>query len=197
MTESAIKPRKTHLIRDGKQLEVLTSPLRSRILLCLSSRGPLSAREIAVHIGQASDNMHYHLRTLSASGLVRVREKRSIGPRSESVYEAVAREFRVDRSNQSPRFRAAIQKILRSGLRLIERRHEAALEKPEFATGSRKLELQFMQQDVCLNPAEFKEFLRRLDGARKYIANRHSPQKKRHYTVTTIITPEVIAPDDS
>lgn len=176
-------------VRRLDQIEALASPIRSKILLALSHRGPASAREIAARVGLRPNSIHYHLRALVEADLVRVREKRSIGPRSEAVYEAVARVLRVDRRKRSHRFLAAMKKAIRAGLRLAEREFEAALGEERFATGTRRRELQFQQQDVRLRPADLREFLRRLDDARQFATEHHDPERGRWLTITTMITP--------
>lgn len=176
-------------VRRLDQIEVLASPARSKILLTLANRGPAPAREIAGWIGREPDSIHYHLRALVKADLVRVCEKRSMGPRSESVYEPVARVFHVDRRTRSKRFIAAMKKSIRAGLRLAEREFETALADDQYAVGARRRELHFQQQDVRMSASDFKEFTRLLDTARTFATEHHDSRRGRWLTITTMITP--------
>ena len=177
------------ILRDPAQIRALASPLRSEILLALTAQGSLSARQIAARLGRDAGSLHYHLRKLVGASLVRRRGKQSMGPRSETVYEAVATIFRVDRAAADPAAREAMLKSVRGGMRLAEREFEAALAEPAYATGDDREQLEFMQQGVRLTRRQFKSVRRLLDQARRLARDQHHPDRGDWITITTVITP--------
>lgn len=177
------------LLRDAAQIEMLASPVRAELLLTLANQGAMSAQQVATHLGRDARSLHYHLRKLVDAGLIRQCGKQSVGPRSEALFEAVATQFRVDRSATSPTIRAAMLKSVRTGLRLAEREYEAGLGDSAYATGDRREQLEFMQQDVRLPKAQIKAVRQLLDEARRLAREHHNPDRGEWVTFTTVITP--------
>ena len=180
---------KQYEIRRLDQMRAMVSPVRSRILRALAAGGPLSVREIAAFIGREPETIYYHVRGLMKVDLVRVQSKRSIGPRSESVYDVVNRSIRVTRADRSEAFLRLMHKALRSCLRLAERQFESALSSKTYTKGPRSRELHFQQVAVRLSAKDLREFLRRNDDAIAFAVDHHDPDRGRWITVTTVITP--------
>ena len=114
-----------------------------------------------------------------------------MGPRSETVFEAAATLFRVDRAAADPAARAAMLKSVRGGLRLAEREYEAALADPAYAAGDDREQLQFMQQEVRLTRRHSKAVRRLLDKARCLARDHHNPDRGEWITFTNVISPAV------
>jgi predicted ArsR family transcriptional regulator len=108
-----------------EQVQALTSPLRSEIVR-LCQEHPRSVAELATALSRSAAALHYHVRHLEAIGLLRQTGKRSIGPRSERVYEAVSKELNFSGVDESPAYREALRKKTRSVIRRMSREYEAA-----------------------------------------------------------------------
>lgn len=77
-----------------EQLRVLAQNLRLRILDPLIKR-PMTAKQLAIELGEPPQKVHYHVRELEAVGLVRLVETREKGGILEKYYRAVARGYEI------------------------------------------------------------------------------------------------------
>jgi DNA-binding transcriptional ArsR family regulator len=84
-----------HRIGTLEALRAVSDDQRHRILSLLIAN-PQAARTIASQLGMPRTKVYYHLKLLEKNGFIRPVEERLIGRRVETIYRAVAREFRVD-----------------------------------------------------------------------------------------------------
>jgi DNA-binding transcriptional ArsR family regulator len=86
----------TYVLRNLKQVRVLASPTRLRILEAFG-QSVMTTKQMALHLGEKPTRLYHHVDALEEAGLVRlVRTKKNRGT-TEKYYAAVAKEFMVDR----------------------------------------------------------------------------------------------------
>jgi len=91
------------------KLKALAHPLRGEVLQRLSE-GPRSAKELADQMGQTSARLTYHLKILSAAGLIEVAETRRAHANQERVWRLAIENFSVATSLiEDPRSRELLQ----------------------------------------------------------------------------------------
>jgi DNA-binding transcriptional ArsR family regulator len=110
--------RVTRIIRNAEELRALVSPVRQEIVDVLSSRGPMSAADIAAAIGRPADALYFHLRALERTGLARRAGLRRRGRRKEALFRTVAFELKVRYAPASAANRSRLAAIVASMLRL-------------------------------------------------------------------------------
>jgi DNA-binding transcriptional ArsR family regulator len=84
-----------HRIGTLEALRAVSDDQRHRILSLLIAKAE-AARTIASQLGVPRTKVYYHLKILEKNGFIRPVEERVVGRRVETIYRAVAREFRVD-----------------------------------------------------------------------------------------------------
>lgn len=82
-------------IASRQALRVVSDDRRHRMLSLLIQE-PLTAADVAARLRLPRTRVYYHLELLAEHGFIRVVEERPAGRRVESVYRAVARNFKVD-----------------------------------------------------------------------------------------------------
>jgi len=85
-----------HMIGTWQQLKAISEPLRLR-MLDEFSRMPMTTKQVASILGEGPTRLYHHAELLERAGLIRqVRTRQNRGT-IEKYYQAVAREFQVDR----------------------------------------------------------------------------------------------------
>jgi len=112
---------KEHVIRGRRQVDLLASPLRQRIVGVVASDGPCSAREIASELGLQPSALYYHLRKLTTAGLLVSEGLRSAARRPEEIFRTRGRVVRVRYDVRDRRLRGVIARAVGAALRLAER----------------------------------------------------------------------------
>lgn len=75
-------------------IKALADPLRIHILTLFIQK-PMTAKQMADHLGQPSAKIHYHVKELERNGLVKLVETREKGGILEKYYSAIAGFFDV------------------------------------------------------------------------------------------------------
>jgi len=138
---------------DESQASTLLSTFRRDLLQFIIDYGPVASSDIVTRLGCHEKSVYYHIRRLEAVGLIRPEGQRPGVTRAETLYVAVAKEFRW-KGKGSPERRAIAQKKLRSILRKREKEAAAA---PE------DLEVILRTNDIRLSPEGQTELRRRMN----------------------------------
>ncbi|NIA25962.1 MAG: helix-turn-helix domain-containing protein [Gammaproteobacteria bacterium] len=81
-----------YLINDLETLRTIGEPTRMAILELLYQ--PRSVTDIAKHLGVPRTRLYHHFNLLEDKGIIRVAETRKVGPMTERIYEASAKQYR-------------------------------------------------------------------------------------------------------
>jgi DNA-binding transcriptional ArsR family regulator len=153
---NAITPNPVQTIADLDALQVLSHPLRVRILESL--REPLSAAAAARAIGEPRQKVHYHLKELERVGLVERLDEQRVGNLIETRYRTAARSFVValdvawsdPRRAQAMREQHSLEQLVLAGARLqrdaVVLLDGAAFDGDEVASASVELEVRFVDE---------------------------------------------------
>jgi len=86
-----------HIIRDLEQLKVLADPFRLKLLEQLVEQR-LTVKQLADRLGEVPAKVYYHVKELERVGLIKLVKTQEKGGILEKYYQAVAKDFRIDRS---------------------------------------------------------------------------------------------------
>ena len=85
--------RKSFPIKTAAQLRVISSPVSFAIVQTLQHLGPGTVRELGPRIGRKPNSLHYHMRKLVNTGMVRKTGTQRSGARIETIYDVTADRF--------------------------------------------------------------------------------------------------------
>lgn len=80
-----------------EQVKALAEPLRVRVLELLCQK-PMTAKQIALALGEKPTKLYHHVEALERVGLINLTETRPVRGTTEKYYEAIARRFAIDRN---------------------------------------------------------------------------------------------------
>ena len=181
------RPRSKFVIRSPKQLKVLRTPIRHRVLNAVLGLGRCSVAEIAVRLDWKAESLYYHVKALMDAGLVRRVEQRSTGGRSQAVYEAVAADIVLDLSNRSKEYLTAVRDVYRAALRAAERDLENALERERKGKGPR-LNTMLQRFTVRLSSGDFCRLRAMLDEIGSFTAEHEDPAASGTVALTIVLS---------
>ena len=181
------RPRGKFVIRSPKQLKVLRTPTRHRVLDAVLGLGRCSVAEIAERLDWKAESLYYHVKALVGAGLVRRVEQRSTGGRSEAVYEAVAADIVLDPSNRSKEYLTAVRDVYRAALRATERDLESALESEQKARGPR-LNTMLQRFTVRLSSGDFSRLRAMLIEIGSFTAEHENPAASGTVALTIVLS---------
>ena len=157
---------KIHTIEGEAQRRAIASPLRLEILGYFSAGRPLSVREVAERMGRPATAIHYHVRLLAQSGLLRKSGERRAGRRREAEYSMVAEAIAVPGLNE-PRVEGEQPLALKttaSAFRAAERDMKAALAEGVARNDGEDRNFVVTRMHCRLSRREMAEVNRRLDA---------------------------------
>jgi DNA-binding transcriptional ArsR family regulator len=177
---------KVHTIEDEAQRRAVSSPLRLEILGHYLAGQPLSVREVAERMGRPATAIHYHVRLLAESGLLRKSGERRDGRRREAEYTKIAEVIGIPAEDGE---HTLAVKTTASGFRMAERDMKAAL--AEGAARTEGADRNFLATRIhCrLGREEMAEINRRLDallGAVLDSMRREEPQEDDEFVSLTL-----------
>lgn len=85
-----------HILRTMDEVKALADPLRLRLAEAFAS-GPNSTKHVAITIGENATKLYRHVAILEEAGLIELIDTRQKRGTLEKRYQAVARDFMVDR----------------------------------------------------------------------------------------------------
>jgi DNA-binding transcriptional ArsR family regulator len=157
---------RTHTIEGEAQRRAISSPLRLEILGHFSAGRPLSVREVAERMGRPATAIHYHVRLLEQSGLLKKTGEHRDGRRREAEYSMVAEAIAVpglDGPSGEGEQTLAL-KTTASAFRMAERDTKAALAEGEARGEGEDRNFYVGRMHCRLNREELAEINRRLDA---------------------------------
>ena len=95
MTRPSNQP-KTLTLRSEEQRRALASPLRLELLGLFVDPEPLSVAQIAERMGRPATAIHYHVRLMERTGLLRRTGEQRTGRRKERLFRPAAEVFALD-----------------------------------------------------------------------------------------------------
>ncbi len=104
-----------------EQVRALESTVCQEIVDLVGAAGPSSVREMAGFMGRRPDSLYYHVRRLSAVGLLVDRGIRGSGRRAEAVYDVPGRPLRLAYDPSDPENVRAVSRVAASMLRSSNR----------------------------------------------------------------------------
>jgi len=170
--KTAAAPARELLVSDEAQVRALASPVRQALVHRLRRGGPASVRELAEALGRPAAPLYFHVDKLLAAGLLVELERRPTGRRPEAVYGLVAERLRITRDRKDESWWRAVDGLIRSHLRALERRLAAALrseELPPGGTGHGAARAHFCASRVRLGTADRRELTRRLEDLAAFL----------------------------
>lgn len=118
----------TFVVRKDDEWEAITSAPRLDMVFGLLTAGPCSMRELSELLDRPADGLYHHLRILESAGLVTVVEERSVGARTERVYDLVAPTITVDPSIERQPVRERVSRLFRTMMQHAQREILRSLE---------------------------------------------------------------------
>lgn len=85
-----------HILTEMEQVKALADPLRTRVLEALCQK-PMTTKQVALQLGEKPTKLYHHVEILERAGLVQLVETRPNRGTVEKYYQAVARQFALDR----------------------------------------------------------------------------------------------------
>jgi DNA-binding transcriptional ArsR family regulator len=171
-------------------LRALSDPLKLRILESLRP-APLTASQVARHLGEKANKLHYHVAELERTGLIRVVETRQKGNLLERYYRPAADFFRVDPAlfGKGPEalgaFYQSVTGILDQTAADLRAAIDAGRVTEAQAAASRRVMIRSR-----LTEADAAEFGRRLDELLAEFGKRSLPAGGSRIALTLLFYPE-------
>lgn len=104
-----------------EEVRALESTVCQEIVDLVGAAGPCSVREMAGFMGRRPDSLYYHVRKLSAVGLLVDRGIRGSGRRAEAVYDVPGRPLRLAYDPSDPESVSAVSRVVASMMRSANR----------------------------------------------------------------------------
>ncbi len=115
-------------LKNPKQQEVLTSPVRIEIIERLQGSGISSIAEIAKRMSRSAGSLYHHFHMLLAAGVLVEEGRRRAGRRWETLYGLAAPRFYMDLDHSSPRSVRCYRRSAGALLRLTDRNFSEAVD---------------------------------------------------------------------
>lgn len=157
---------KIHTIEGEAQRRAISSPLRLEILGYFSAGRPLSVREVAERMGRPATAVHYHVRLLAQSGLLKESGERRDGRRREAEYSMIAEAIAVPghgETSDEGESNLALRTTA-SAFRMAERDMKTALEGGTARSEGEDRNFYAIRVHCRLSREEMAEINRRLDS---------------------------------
>ena len=155
-----------HTIEGEAQRRAVSSPLRLEILGYFLAGRPLTVREIAERMGRPATAIHYHVRLLDESGLLKKSGERREGRRREAEYSMVAEAIAIGGRGDGPdegEDTLAV-KTAASAFRMAQRDAKAALDSGAARRKGEDRNFYVSRMHCRVNAEELAEINRRLDA---------------------------------
>jgi DNA-binding transcriptional ArsR family regulator len=183
----AIAMKRTHKIRNIRQLATLAAAARQEIVDVLEQMGVVSVAELAAALDRPADALYFHLRALTRAGLVRHAGYRVRRRGKEALYRTVAPELQLEYEPQSSANRRAVSAIVASMLRLATRDFTRSLERRQVVVSGGHRQLWSMRKVGRLSPSQLADVNRRIRGLAQRVSTPGG--HGRLYAVTVVLTP--------
>lgn len=176
-------------------MAVFVSPVRQEILACIGLHGPLTAGELARHLGRATTSLYHHLAQLVRVGAVNVTTRRRADGRPERVWTAAVGRVSLGGGPRGGAVTRAQQAAGAAALRLTTRELMHALADPEVRVGGRRREVVAMRGKAWLGAADLgalDQHIRAIEALLRRCGARR--RGTRAYAVTVVLSPSARPP---
>lgn len=119
--------RAPQLILEASHLACLVSPARKELLSAFLLKGPCAVADVAGTVRTPVKSLYYHVRAMKRAGLIREVGSRGLGRERESIFDATAERYTLQKSDRSPTYLEQEFKSVRATLRLATREYERAV----------------------------------------------------------------------
>lgn len=167
------------------QIKALNNLLRQEIMASLWSRGPGSARDIAVRLGVDETKLYYHLQKLTRAGLVQSVSSRRTATKPEAIFSAPSGVWISGFDFSRPEVGEEIAKNSDLTFRMTAKEYRAAITCLDPAIADRCL---LLRNSVRLKPSVRDELEQRLTELNKWVQKQEDPDGDA-YSVTASVTP--------
>ena len=157
-----------------EMIEILTSPVRHELHQVLDLIGPASVREVAKRMGRKAETLYYHVKAMSAEGLIVVVGEGRSGRRTEKIYDVAGRPFRISPDLQGADVEGAIIRSIGARARLAARAAEAEVRSPDVVSdGNRTWRSE--QNHARLTEKDRATLNRMIDDVVSFLRNHDDP----------------------
>lgn len=179
-----------HVVRSTRQLELMRSPLRLRILGAMAELGACSAGDLARHLGVDADRLYYHVHRLVTGGLMVRDGRRPAVRRPETLYRLIKPAVIVDPDARSVPYVAKLGKVYSTAIRAADRAVNRALH-AERRRPQGQLRRTAVVQNYARLSAEAYQRVRQMLMDVQDLMDRHDDPAQAEYMVTAVLTPVV------
>ena len=173
-----------YVISTARQLDVMSSPVRSEIIEVMTRLGECTAAEIAERMERSVESLYHHLKQLQRVGIVGVAQRRKGKRQIERVFALQATDFRIDDSKRTPSFRRALLRMSRTHLRLAMRQMEASIERNTQTLDGTWATHRVGRDLVTLSDEALAELNRRLTELHVWLGEVDDPQAPHRIALT-------------
>ena len=161
------------------QLKCLASPACNAIYVALRGLGQASAAEIGRSVGRSPATVHYHVKCLLESGLVREAFRRPTTRKPEAVFEPAAQRVRLPKTGPDSGVSEYARRAVVAGLRQVMRGYERAARETSEESGG----IHVLRAQLRLKPADLDRFVEMIEAASKFAeANRTEEEAITHWS---------------
>jgi DNA-binding transcriptional ArsR family regulator len=175
------------------QLRALASPVRNEVYVRLRARGRASAADLGRELAKSPESVHYHLRLLERSGLIREAFRRPTQRKPESVYEPTALRVRLPDPRRSPKVAELNRRAVLAGMRMVMRGYAAASERAE-KEPARAGMIHAIRLNLRLGRRDAKEFFRRIEELARFADERRAPEGEGEGKITRLHWHSIVYP---
>jgi len=166
----------------------MISPLRQEMVDVFETLGPSSVREVARAMGVAPDALYYHIKQLSAVGLLREVAVRPGTTKAEVVYD-IPGPIRLEYDPHDPVNVKLVGKLTESLIRLANRDVKAGLAGGKARTRGDERNLWAVRGKVWLSLSELRELNRVLERLRHRFRGAPAGDDRTAYALTLVLAP--------
>lgn len=182
--------RRTAKLDTPARLRIIASPATLEVFEALQVGGPATATELGPRLARKPNSLHYHIRKLSRTGLIRPVDSRRSGARTETVYDVVAHEFVGSPAPGSTTLRRITADAVASLLRLAIRNYTRALERPDAITPTgRHRNLLAHRRKARLTRAQLAEVNAHIRALERIFSASANPRSGTLHALTTVLVP--------
>jgi predicted ArsR family transcriptional regulator len=185
-----VAPRRADLVLSkASDIAVFVSPARLEIFSAIGLHEPVTAAQLATHLGRSVTSLYHHLAQLVRVGAVAVGERRRDDGKSERTYSAAVRSVSVG-GGSGPAVVRAQQAAGAAALRLTARELAQALADPDVRREGRTRELVGIRARAWFGSAQLRELDRHVRAIEALLQASGAQRKgTRAYAVSVVLAP--------
>ncbi|MHB1328674.1 MAG: winged helix-turn-helix domain-containing protein [Gemmatimonadales bacterium] len=178
-----------YIIERRDQIAALESPVRQEVVDTIQATGPCSALEIAELMGRPADALYYHIRRLTAVGLLVPLEVRRRGRRDETVYDLAGHPLVLKYPTHRDALTHPLNRLVRSMLRTAERDFRTAVASEDTERVGPLRNLWASRRYAWLSAADLRRVNRTMDELIDLLTQARHPRRGKLCTLTVVLAP--------